>query len=115
MLNQKLCGIKEKNELWTLMEKFTRRIDKVEDEKIYAFFHYIFKNYALCDLEFIFDYDYFKYPLDFVADMYYLFHINLVNLIKDTKIFRKKETEELIAKIFSTEENIDIMMFCISL
>ena len=106
MLNQKLFGIKEKNELWTLMEKFTRRIDKVEDEKIYAFFHYIFKNYALCDLEFIFDYDYFKYPLDFVADMYYLFHINLVNLIKDTKIFRKKETEELIAKIFSTEENI---------
>ena len=106
MLSEKLFGTKERDELWSIMDKFTMRIDKVQDEKIYAFFHYIFKNYSLRDIEFIFDYDYFKYPIDLVADMYYLFHKNLMNLISETKIFPKEKTEELVTKIFSTEENI---------
>ena len=106
MLSEKLFGIKERDELWSIMNKFTMRIDKVQDEKIYAFFHYIFKNYSLRDIEFIFDYDYFKYPIDLTADMYYLFHKNLTNVISETKIFPKEKTEELVKKIFSTEENI---------
>ena len=106
MLENQLFGEKERNEFWTIMEKFTRRIDKVQDEKIYAYYHYLFKNYSLRDLEYIFDYDFFKYPIDFAADMYYLFNKNLVFLIKETKIFKKEKTEELIARIFSTEENI---------
>ena len=106
MIENKLFGEKDRNYFWTIMEKFTRRADKVEDEKIYAYFHYLFKNYSLRDLEYIFDYDFFKYPIDFAADMYYLFHQNLVSLIGETKIFKKEKTEELIARIFSTEENI---------
>ena len=106
MLENKLFGEKDRNEFWTIMEKFTRRADKVEDEKIYAYYHYLFKNYSLRDLEYIFDYDFFKYPIDFAADMYYLFNQNLVTLIGETKIFKKDKTEELIARIFSTEENI---------
>ena len=88
------------------MEKYTSRTDKFEDEKVYAFYHYLFKNFGLRSLEYIFDYDFFKYPIDFTADMYYLFHKNLIHLIKETKIFKKDKTEELIARIFSTEENI---------
>ena len=106
MLENKMFGEKERNELWSIMEKFTRRIDKVQDEKIYAFFHYIFKNFSLRDMEFIFDYDFFKYPIDLVADIYYLFHKNLLYLIKETKFFKKDKTEELLTRIFSTEENI---------
>ena len=106
MSEMKLFGEKERNELWKIMEKFTMRIDKVQDEKIYAFFNYMFKNYPLLNLEFIFDYDFFKFPIDLVADMYYLFHKNLPNLIKETKIFKKEKTENLLTRIFSTEENI---------
>jgi hypothetical protein len=106
MLENKLFTEKDRNYFWTIMEKFTRRADKVQDEKIYAYYHYLFKNYSLRDLEYIFDYDFFKYPIDFAADMYYLFNQNLVNLIGETKIFKKEKTEELIARIFSTEENI---------
>ena len=106
MLEMKLFGEKERNELWSIMDNFTRRIDKVQDEKIYAFFHYFFKNYSLRDLEFIFDYDFFKYPIDLVADIYYLFHQNLKYLIQETKFFKKDKTEELVKRIFATEENI---------
>ena len=106
MLDKKLFGEKERTELWSILTKFTRRIDKVEDEKIYAFFHYLFKNYSLSDLEFIFDVDFFKYPIDFVADMYYLFSQNLFRLNCETKIFNKEKTEELLNRILSTEENI---------
>ncbi len=106
MLENKLFGVKERNEFWTIMEKYTSRTDKFEDEKVYAFYHYLFKNFGLRSLEYIFDYDFFKYPIDFTADMYYLFHKNLIHLIKETKIFKKDKTEELIARIFSTEENI---------
>ena len=106
MFENNLFKEKDRNDLWIIMDKFTRRADKVVDERIYAFFNYIFNNYALKDLEFIFDYDFYKYPLDFVADMYFLYHQDLPKLRNDTKMFINSKTEELFTKIFSTEENI---------
>ena len=97
---------KDRNQLWEIMNRFTRRVDKVIDERIYAFFNYIFNNYALGDLEFIFNYDFYKYPIDLVADMYFLYHQDLPNLRCETKIFTNAKTEELLTKIFSTDENI---------
>ena len=106
MSDNNLFKEKDWNDLWIIMDKFTRRVNKVVDERIYAFFNYIFNNYTLKDLEFIFDYDFCKYPLDFVADMYFLYHQDLPKLRNDTKMFINSKTEELFTKIFSTEENI---------
>ena len=106
MLENNLFGEKERTELWSILTKFTRRIDKREDEKVYAFFNYMFKNYGLRDLEFIFDVDYYKYPLDFVADMSFLYSRNLFRLLTETKMFKKEKMEELLYKILSTQENI---------
>ena len=106
MLENKLFGIKERDELWKIMEYFTRGIDKTEDGKIYDFFGYMFQNYSLGDLEFIFDYDFFKYPIDFLGNLYFSFEFHFEKLLTETKIFKKEKTEDLIFKIFSTEENI---------
>ena len=106
MLENNLFKEKDRNDLWIIMDRFTRRVDKVVDERIYAFFNYIFSNYALKDLEFIFDYDFYKYPIDFVADMYFLYHQDLPQLRNETKMFINSKTEELLTKIFSTDENI---------
>ena len=106
MFENHLFTEKDRNQLWEIMNRFTRRVDKVIDERIYAFFNYIFNNYALGDLEFIFNYDFYKYPIDLVADMYFLYHQDLPNLRCETKLFDNKKTEELLTKIFSTDENI---------
>ena len=105
MLENKLFGEKERNEFWKIMEKYTRS-DKIMNKKIYAYYHYLFKNCCLGDLEYIFDYDFYKYPIKFVTNLYYLFNKELCNLIPETKIFKKDKTEELIERIFSKEENI---------
>jgi len=94
MFDNNLFTEKDRNDLWEIMNKFTRRVDKITDERIYAFFNYIFNNYALRDLEYIFKYDFYKYPLDFVADMYFLYHQDLPNLRSDTKMFDNSKTEE---------------------
>ena len=106
MLENDLFKESDRNDLWEILNKFTKRVDKIVDERIYAFFNYIFNNYALKDLEFIFNYDFYKYPIDFVADMYFLYHQDLPNLRNETKIFINSKTEELLNRIFSTEENI---------
>ena len=106
MLENNLFKEKDKSDLWIIMDRFTRRVDKIVDERIYAFFNYIFNNYALKDLEFIFDYDFYKYPIDFVADMYFLYHQDLPKLRNETKMFINFKTEELLTRIFSTDENI---------
>ena len=106
MLENDLFKETDRNDLWEILNKFTKRVDKIVDERIYAFFNYIFNNYALKDLEFIFNYDFYKYPIDFVADMYFLYHQDLPNLINETKMFINSKTEELLKRIFSTEENI---------
>ena len=106
MCENKLFKEKDRDDLWSIMNRFTRRADKIVDERIYAFFNYIFNNYALGDLEFIFNYDFYKYPIDFVADMYFLYHQDLPNLRNETKMFINSKTEELLTKIFSTDENI---------
>ena len=106
MLENKLFKENHRNELWEIMNDFTSGVDKIIDERVYAFFNYIFSNYSLGDLEFIFDYDYYKYPVDFVADIYFLYNQDLPNLRKDTKIFINSKTEELLTKIFSKDENM---------
>ena len=106
MFDNNLFTEKDRNDLWEIMNKFTRRVDKISDERIYAFFNYLFNNYALGDLEYIFKYDFYKYPLDFVADMYFLYHQDLPNLRSETKMFDNSKTEELLTKIYSSDENI---------
>ena len=106
MFDNNLFTENDRNDLWAIMDRFTRRVDKIADERIYAFFNYLFNNYALKDLEFIFQYDFYKYPVDFVGDMYFLYHQDLPNLRNDTKMFINSKTEELLTKIFSTSENI---------
>ena len=106
LLENNLFTENDKITLWKIMDKFTKRVDKIVDERIYAFFNYIFSNYSLKNLEFIFKYDFYKYPIDFVADMYFLYHQDLPNLRKETKLFDNSKTEELLKKIFSTDENI---------
>ena len=106
MFDYHLFVEKDRYQLWDIMNKFTRRIDKIIDERIYAFFNYILNHYALGDLEFIFKYDFYKYPIDFVADMYFLYHQDLPNLRCETKMFDNSKTEELLTRIFSTDENI---------
>ena len=106
MFENNLFTEKDRNDLWEILNNFTRRINKVVDERVYAFFNYIFNNYALKDLEFIFNYDFYQYPIDFVADMYFLYHQDLRNLRGETKMFINSKTEELLTKIFSTDENI---------
>ena len=106
MLENNLFTEQDKKNLWEIMNNFTRRIDKIVDERIYAFFNYIFNNYSLGDLEFIFNYDFYKYPIDLVADIYFLFHQDMPKLISETKMFINSKTEELLTKIFSTDENV---------
>ena len=106
MLENNLFTEKDRNDLWEILNNFTRRVNKVVDERVYAFFNYIFNNYALKDLEFIFNYDFYQYPIDFVADMYFLYHQDLPNLRGETKMFINSKTEELLTRIFSTDENI---------
>ena len=106
MFENNLFTVEDKNNLWEIMNKFTRRIDKIVDERIYAFFNYVFNNYSLGALEFIFEYDFYKYPIDFVADMYFLYHQDLPKLRSETKMFINSKTEELLAKIFLTDENV---------
>ena len=106
MLENNLFKEKDKSDLWIIMDRLTRRVDNIVDERIYAFFNYIFNNYALKDLEFIFDYAFYKYPIDFVADMYFLYHQDLPKLRNETKMFINSKTEELLTRIFSTDENI---------
>ena len=106
MFENNLFKEKDRNDLWEIMNKFTRRVDKIIDERIYAFFNYIFLNYALRDLEFIFDFDFYKYPIDFVADMYFLYHQDLPSLRSETKMFINSKTEELLTRIFATDENV---------
>ena len=106
MLDNNLFKESDRKDLWDIMNRFTNRIDKIVDEKIYAFFNYLFSNYALKDLEFIFNYDFYKFPIDFVGDIYFLYNQDLPNLRKDTKMFINLKTEELLTRIFSTSENI---------
>ena len=106
MFENKLFKEKDRDDLWAIMNRFTRRADKIVDERIYAFFNYIFNNYPLGNLEFIFNYDFYKYPIDFVADMYFLYHQDLPSLRNEAKMFINSKTEELLARIFSTDENI---------
>lgn len=106
MLENKLFGIKEKNEFWKIIDGFTNGVDKAEDNKIHCFFDYLIENSTIRDLEFIFDIDFFNYPIKFVSSIYHLFMINFQKKITDIKILKQEKTEELIAKIFSSEENI---------
>ena len=106
MFDNNLFKENDRKDLWDIMNRFTRRVDKIVDEKIYASFNYLFSNYALKDLEFIFNYDFYKFPIDFVGDIYFLYHQDLPNLRNDAKMFINSKTEELLTKIFSTSENI---------
>ena len=106
MVEKKLFGIKEKEELWTIIEKFTGGIDKIEDKIVINFFGYIFQNFSLGDVEFILDYNFYKYHILFVAEIYDLFRFHFKALLAEVKIFNKTKTEELITTIFSNEKNI---------
>ena len=74
MFDNNLFTENDRNDLWAIKDRFTRRVDKIADERIYAFFNYLFNSYAMKDLEFIFQYDFYKDPVDFVGDMYFLYH-----------------------------------------
>ena len=106
LAEKKLLGIKEKEELWKILEKFTGGINKTEDKIICNFFSYIFQNFSLGDVEFILDYNFHEYHILFVAKIYECFCFHFKKLLTEVKVFNKKKTEGLITRIFSNEKNL---------
>ena len=107
MLSKNILNDEKKKEIWEIMKYYTNGSNKKVDEKIISFFNFIFCNFSLEKLIFLFkDSNFEEYSIDFVSKLYNLYLQYFIKIGREETIFSKEKTNQLINKIISNESNL---------